>query len=224
MKPIRLGLGLLAISGLLYSSVQAGAEFLLYPFARAFGSPSEVELVKCRAAFAKLQTDFATSHVLVQPVLVRPGAASLETKGAWNVDLAGGLVGAIRAAGGAGFCPRLEVHAALASVGATPFGHNQLRYLWARGAEYGRCLRTARSAGDYFLFVEIFGRENGVGAVQVYVLDASGQLAYCRLFNSHHFGKNLSRADDGALRLIAQNLLRDLRQSPEVIFPPYGVG
>jgi hypothetical protein len=224
MNPIHRTLGLVSLAGLLLSPLHAGAEFLLYPFARAFGGPAESELKQCRVSFAKLQADFATSRVLVQPVLVQPGAKSLEDQQAWRPGMAHNLVNAIRREGGMNYGLGLNVQPAVASVGATEFKHNQLRYLWSRAEEYGKCLRAAKPAGDYVMFVEIFGGRDNVGAIQVYLFTASGQLAYCRLFNSHQFGNGLGFASDRAVTFIAKRLLEDLRKSPEMVFPPYGVG
>ena len=221
MQPARLLLAAFAFLGALLAPGRAGPELLLYPFARAFGGPSEAELVKCRAAFARLRTELPTSDLVVHPVLVRSGGSSQDDPEAWRTDLAHDLSTALRSEGvGAGF----EVRASVASVGRTPFGRNQLRYLWSRAAEYGRCLRASHPPGEYFLFVEVFGRGDAVGAIQVFVYDSAGQLAYCRLFNSHHFGNRLPRAGDGALRLVARRLREDLRLAPEEMFPPYGVG
>lgn len=211
-------------AALLPAPLFAGGEWLLYPLARAFGGPSEAELVKCRVAFVRLKADFPISQVLVQPALVRPGAALPDDRGSWRADLADDLVQALRAEGGVGAYRSVAVRPAIAAVGATPFGHNQLRYLWTRAAEYGRCVRASHPAGDYVLFFEVFGSRSEVGAIQVYVFDASGQLAYCRLFNSHQFGPHLSRSGDAVVRLIAEHLLGDLRKAPEAVFPPYGVG
>lgn len=224
MESILRPLGMLALAATLFSPLHAGAEVLFYPFARAFGGPAESELKQCRVAFAKLQSDFATSRVLVQPVLVRPGATSLEDERAWRPGMAQNLVNAIRREGGMNYGLGLKVQPAVASVGATEFKHNQLRYLWSRAGEYAKSLKAAKPAGDYLMFVEIFGGRDHVGAIQVYLFDASGQLAYCRLFNSHQFGNDLSVGTGAALTFIAQRLLEDLRKTPEMVFPPYGVG
>ncbi len=225
MKTLRRFLGLLfCCAALVPVPLSAGGQWLLYPLARAFGGPSEAELAKCRTAFARLKADFPSSRVLVQPALIRPGAGLPDDRNSWRPHLADNLVQALRAEGGVGAYRSVEVRSAVAAVGATPFGHNQLRYLWTRAAEYGRCVRESHPAGDYVLFFEIFGSRSEVGAIQVFVFDASGQLAYCRLFNSHQFGPHLDRSGDAAVRLIAERLLGDLRKAPEEVFPPYGVG
>lgn len=211
-------LSVLALVALL-SPLHASTEILLYPLARAFGGPSESELVKCRQAFQQLQSNLGTSRLVVQPVLSQP-KYSPENKAVWRQDLAEALRREIGSKSGA----KLEAPENTPVVTPTDFGHNQMRYLWSRGAEYGKWVKSTHPAGDYVLFTEVFAREGKVGAIQVFVLDTSGQLAYCRLFNSHQFGPNLASQGDEAIRLIVKHLFDDLAKEPKKIFPPYGVG
>lgn len=119
--------------------------------------------------------------------------------------------------------PGYRVQPGKPDVPAPQFGHNQLRYMWERGAQYATWRHAQPSSGDYWLGAEVWGHGGKVDAIQVYVLDATGQIAYCRLFNSHHFG-DLPMETAEVLDLIARTLAEDLKKKPEQIFPPYGVG
>jgi hypothetical protein len=196
----------------------AGCHQALYPFARAFGSPPESELALSRAAFQQLRTRLATSRVRVQPVCFTPDLSQPSRQ--WRADWAQSLA---RAAGERTKA-RFELAPSPPDIGPTPFGPNQMRYLWKRSAEYGRWLRASPPGTDYVWCVEIFGFHGKVGAIQVYVFDAHGQVAYCRLFNSHHFGDALSVDGEQHLRLVFETLFKDLSGEPEAIFPPCGVG
>jgi len=220
MRPPRCKtLAVLALLALL-SPLHAGTEILLYPLARAFGGPSESELVQCRRAFQHLQSSLATSRLVVQPVLSQP-KYSPENQAVWRHDLAAALRREIGAKSGV----TLAAPETTPVVAPTDFGPNQMRYLWSRAAAYAKWVRSTHPAGDYVLFAEVFARNGRVGAIQVFILDSSsGQLAYCRLFNSHQFGPHLPAQGDQAIGLIVQHLFDDLTQEPKKIFPPYGVG
>jgi hypothetical protein len=208
-------LALISLGGLLLSPLQAGSSILLYPLARAFGSPSEAELAKCRHAFQQLQSHLDTSRVVVQPVFLVEGSHRT-----WRKNLA---EVAVREAG-AHTKARLTLADTAPEVAPARLGHNQLRYTWERAAEYSRWVQTARPAGDYVWFIEIWAARGKVGAIQVYLLDANGQVAYCRLFNSHQFGPELALEGDAVIRLAVQRFFQDLPKDPRAIFPPYGVG
>jgi hypothetical protein len=109
-------------------------------------------------------------------------------------------------------------------VNSTPFEHNQLRYLWTRSADYAHYLQTARPNADFVLQAEIFAHDGKIAAIQVYVFTADGQVTYCRLFNSHHFGPNFRTGGNAAFELIVRHLFEDLHKDAEVVFPPHGVG
>lgn len=208
-------LGIIVLGGLVLSPLRAGTEMLLYPLARAFGSPAESELAKCRQAFQQLQTSLGASRVTVQPVFLVDGG-----RRNWRTNLAATVVRET----GAHTSARLTVADSAPTVAPARLGHNQLRYTWERAAEYARWVKATRPAGDYIWFMEIWGHDGKVGAIQVYLLDANGQVAYCRGFNSHQFGPNLSLQGDAAIRLAVQRLFEDLPKDPRRIFPPYGVG
>ena len=189
---------------------------MLYPAARAFGSPSEGELKKCRTAFIRLKDARATARIVVyaaiDPVGTRKDpfagtaellAEQLKEKGWTHCSCASGVP----------------------SVQPTPLLRNQLRYTWSRAHLYGRWVETTRPEGDFFLFLEVLAPPaNGIIGIQCYVVDASGQVAYARLMNSHHFGGTTPKDPETACRLILRAFLRDLERRAEEVFPPYGVG
>ncbi len=222
MKGSRLIFRLVLIATLTVGALRAGTEMLLYPLARAFGGPRESELVKCREGFRHFQADFTTRPITVLPVLSRPDYSSVDQRSAWSPERAAALAAAIHRAARPGMDPTLRLEATEPGVPASDFGHNQMRYLWSRGARYSAHIQTVRPTGDYFLFTEIFAFGEYVSGIQVYVLSESGQIVYCRLFNSHHFGDHLPV--NGAYRLIARRMFDDLGKQPEEIFPPYGIG
>jgi hypothetical protein len=197
----------------------AGDGILLYPLSRLFGGPSESELVRCRAAFTRLQTEIGRSRVRVMPVLCAD-SSDQTARHRWRADLAGALARDIAAGGAAAVEPCPEIPGVNPP---TPF-RNQLRYLMSRSALYGAWVGKEHPPGDYFVVAEILGGRGKVGAIQIFVFDASGQVAYRRLLNSHQFGPDLPLAGGTAVQLIARTLLADLRKSATQVFPPYGVG
>ncbi|HND60162.1 MAG TPA: hypothetical protein PLB90_01700 [Opitutaceae bacterium] len=208
-------LTVLLVAGLAAPFLHAGANVLLYPFARMFGAPSEAELAKCRVAYAEFRATLGTRPIRVAPVLWKDGP-----KGTWSRPIAEALARELRASTSA----PVMVEPGKPDVPAPDFGHNQLKYLWARGAEYAAWRRAAPPLDGYMLCAEVWGHHGKVGAIQVYVFDAKGQIAYCRLYNSHQFGDNLPLEPDEPLRLIVRHLFEDLQKKPEEAFPPYGVG
>ncbi len=209
------GLAILALLALGIALAIGGCRQVMYPLARAFGSPPEEDLAACRVAFAELRTRLPQSLVRVEPVQY---ASALDIR-QWRYDWAEGLAREAQLRQPAHY----QVAPIAPGVVPTHFGRNQLRYLWERATAYSNWLKSSPPGADYIWCTEIFAQDGKVIAIQVFVYDAKGQLAYCRLFNSHHFGKALSEGDD-ALRLVVQTLLEDLKRDPERIFPRYGVG
>jgi len=162
-----------------------------------------------------LQAQMGTSRVVVQPVMFVNQGERI-----WRRDLAEAIVQQSEAQTRAKF----EVASAAPTAAPTKFGHNQMRYTWERAAAYGQWVKDTHPAGDFLWVCEIWGHEGKVAAIQVYVLDASGQIAYCRLYNSHQFGPNLPLAGDEPIKLLVKQLFKDLPRDPKQIFPPYGVG
>ena len=196
--------------------VQQGCRPMMYPFARAFGSPSEGELAKCREAFDRLKSGRATVRVLAHPA-TDPVGMRREPYAGTAEQMAGQLQENGWGNGAAA--------ASAPAVEATPLLRNQLRYVWTRALLYGTWVKTARPEGDFFMFVEVLSPPSGtVIGVHGYVVDASGQVAYTRLLNSHHFGDHPPKDPEAACRMILKVFLRDLERRAEEIFPPYGVG
>lgn len=198
---------------------QAGTEILFYPFARLFGSPSESELVRCRAAFTQMQTNFDKSRVVVMPVLFADaGTDSKDVQ--WRGDLAAAEMREMSVQTAA----KIEVSATEPKVAMPKPFHNQLRYITKRSAEYGSWVKAAHPPDDYVFFSEIFGGKGIVYAIQIYVFDSSGQLAYSRQLNSHQFGNRLPLTGDEAVKRVVDTFLKNLKGDVKKIFPPYGVG
>jgi hypothetical protein len=203
------------LSLLLLPGIQ-GCAPMMYPLARAFGSPAESELKKCRVAFERLKAERATARILayqaLEPVGARvggfPGTAEQTTE-----RLRAHGFSAVRAVADP---PRIK---------PTPLGANQLRYVWTRAHAYGAWVQSVRPEGDYHLFLEILAPPSGgILGAHCYILDGMGQVAYRRLMNSHHFGNHPPQDPEAACGLILQILLQDLERPADSIFPPYGVG
>jgi len=200
---------------LLLAGIQA-CKPMMYPLARAFGSPSEGELKKCRAAFDRLKTGQATLRLKLYPALDPVGHRKSGYPGTTAVQAD------LLAAKAWSHCSAAD---ALPGVAATPLGSNQMRYSWNRARDYGKWVASARPEGDFHVFTEILaGPSSGIIGIQMYVVDASGQVAYQRLMNSHHFGGTPPGDAETASRLILQVFLRDLERPSDQVFPPYGVG
>ncbi|MBS0663608.1 MAG: hypothetical protein JSR48_10120 [Verrucomicrobia bacterium] len=209
------GLGILAILALGIALAIGGCREVMYPLARALGSPPEADLAACRTAFANLKAHLPQSLVRVEPVQYAPSFNARQ----WRYDWAEGLAREAHLR----VSTRYEVAPIAPGVVPTRFSRNQLRYLWERAIAYSNWLKSSPPGADYIWCTEMFTQDGKVIAIQVFVYDAKGQLAYCRLFNSHHFGKDLNEGDD-ALKLVVRTLFDDLKRTPEQIFPPYGIG
>jgi len=195
--------------------ILANCKLAMAPLAHAFGAPPESELAKCRTAFRQLQGGLEKATVEIAPVL------TVDERGAvWRRPLGAGLQREVATRTKA----KLTLPTRRPTVAATPLGHNQLRYLWTRAADYTQALQAARAEADYVLQAEIFAHDGKVTALHVFVFTADGQVAYCRLFNSHHFGADFRADGDEPLRLIVRHLFEDLHRDAEEVFPPHGVG
>jgi hypothetical protein len=212
-------LGVCMAGGFGLTSAHAGTEILFYPLARAFGSPSEHELVRCRAAFKQMQTNFDKSRVVVVPVLFADADTDAKN-GQWRSDLAAAEMRDIAVQTTA----KIEVSATGPKVALPKPFHNQLGYLTKRSSVYGSWVKATHPPGDYVFVSEIFGCKGIVYAIQIYVFDSSGQLAYSRLLNSHQFGPKLSLTGEDAVKRIVNTFLKNLKDDVKKVFPPYGVG
>lgn len=189
---------------------------MLYPLALAFGGPSEGELKLRRVAFDRLKASKATARILVYP-LVDPRhaespypVASAETAAA--LARGEGLAGAKAATG---------FHA----VPPSALGSNQLRFTMDRAKAYAAWTATQRLDTDFVMFLEAMTDSAGrVGGIQLYVVEASGQVAYVRLYNSHHFNGTPPHGPDNVCGVMLRNLRFDLTRQATELHPPYGVG
>ncbi|MFI5356650.1 MAG: hypothetical protein ACHQ4G_04880 [Opitutales bacterium] len=194
---------------------------LMSPVTRALGVPPESELAKCRMALQRLQARLEASKVRMEPVMFASGGDGRWQGGVrqWRTDLAEAIV---REA-------RTRTKAALAVANTGPqvtfpekMYHNQLAYLFARAEIYSRWVKSTRPTEDYVLIVEIFeGSGKREGAIQVYVFDAQGQVAICRLTRFPGGPPGIEKAPvKPAVNILFETLHTDAR----VAWPPYGWG
>ena len=190
---------------------------MMYPLARAFGGPKESELKKIRPAFAALETQIRTSAVVVyRPLVVRAGQPS------WDDGAGTLLVDALHR----DLAPRAALASDAPDVPFEPMGHNQMRYLWKRAPGYASWVGSRHPAGDYFVFTELLTDEKGeeVLGAQCYIVDARGQIAHARLWNSHWYDPATLRGLGPFLDWMVRALSEDLTEDPVTQYPPYGVG
>ena len=171
--------------------------------------------MRCRVAFKQMQTNFDKSRVVVMPVLFADAGRCR-----WRNDLAAVEMRELATRTSA----KIEMSSVAPKVASPPRFHNQLRYLSKRSTVYRDLIKAAHPAGDYVLVTEILGGGGKVGAIQIYLFDASGQVAYSRLLNSHQFGPNLPLAGEDAVKLIVNTFFDNLKWDAKKLFPPYGVG
>jgi hypothetical protein len=189
---------------------------MLYPAARAFGSPSEDELKRCRVAFEQFKARPAQAQIVVHEVVDPRGSGATR-----HLQAAGCLAASFQAQGLANVSPA----AFRPEVDPTPLGRNQLRYTWRRAHAYGDWIERMRPEGDYFVFVEMLPRPSGeIVGIQTYILDRTGAVAYARLLNSHHFGRPALKDSQEGITFLLQVLQKDLVRRGTELFPPYGVG
>ena len=203
------------VSGFGLTSARAGMEIILYPVARAFGSPAESELARRRVAFKQLQAGVEKSRLVVMPVLFADAGRCQ-----WRSDLAAAELRELATRTSA----KMEVSSVEPKVAVPPRFHNQLRYLSKRAKVYRDWIKAAPPSGDYVLVTEVFGAGEKVAAIHIYLFDSSGQVAYCRLLNSHQFGPNLPLAGDSAVKLIVNTFIDNLKWDATKLFPPHGIG
>lgn len=213
---------LLALS-LAVPAQASGPRWLMAPLARAFGVPPEAELAKCREAFRRFQAEAPRAEMLLLPVFRSDYEDTGGARG-WSKPLAGAFVKRWEAMGLSDLILDID-HSTLAQHLPPPrMGHNQLRYLWERGAQYAQVLREAKLDTGYAWAVEVWAVRGTVTALQIYIIEADGQIAYLRAYNSHQFGKNLPLAGEAWMDFLITRLRQDLARPPEEIFPRDGVG
>jgi hypothetical protein len=201
---------------LLVLPVIQGCKPMLYPVARAFGGPSEGELQLRRAAFERLKAARSTARVLVHPAF-RPAAANREAYPA-TAHLAAELLQGY----GWTHCQAVRTPPPLP---ATPLMRNQLRYVQTRARAYSDWAKTSRPDADFLVILEVLVRpEGGIVGIHCYVLEATGQVAYARQFNSHHFGAQSIDLPANAVGFALRALSLDIQRPADQVHPPYGVG
>lgn len=197
--------------------------WIMAPLARAFGVPPEAELAKCREGFRRFQAEAPMAEMRLLPVF-RFDREEARTEAGWTLPLAGQFMRRWEAMGLPDMILDLDRSKLVQRVAPPNFGHNQLRYLWERGAQYAQVLREAKLDTDYVWAIEVWAGRGKVGALQVYIFSADGQIVYLRLFNSHQFGENLPFAGEAWMDFLITRLRQDLVRPPEEIFPRDGVG
>ena len=137
----------------------------------------------------------------------------------WRYDMAQAIVD------GAGARTKAKLHvASTAPDVAFPQGmrHNQLGYLWDREDTYAQWVKTAAVNEDYVLIAEVFsGQGKNEEAIQLFLFDARGQVAVCRLWRQEGHPQD---EDSRSIRAVVNLLFDTLRMDADVIFPPYGWG
>lgn len=136
---------------LLLPAIQ-GCAIMIYPVARACGSPSESDLKKCRVAFDRLKAEGLAARMVIYPATdpvgmrkdAYPGTAmlmaeQLRSKGWTNCTVA----------------------PAAPLVEPSPLGHNQLRYAWNRAHILSQWVKTTRPGDGFHVFVEILTSPSG---------------------------------------------------------------
>ncbi|HJV90310.1 MAG TPA: hypothetical protein VJ623_08410 [Holophagaceae bacterium] len=211
MRPVPVFLGLVLLGG------SPGCSRLAYPFARAFGGPSEAELRACRPAFERMKAGLPTAVFVVHPALVPKGPAGDPLPGTAE-RLAEGLrrLGAAQA----------QAQATPPEVAMTPLGRNQMRFTWTRARAYGTWVRANHPPGDFHVFQEMLRSPDGVvRGMMLYVVESSGQVAFVSLWNSHHFEGGVAPASpEAACDLMLLRFRKSLTWDAQRMFPPYGIG
>lgn len=199
----------------------SGPRWLMAPLARFFGVPPEAELAKCREAFRRYQAQPPGTPADLWPVL-RLASDETGRHRDWSAELARSFAARLETVGATGL--RLQVVTETPAVPAAKMGRNQLSYTWARGGQYAAVVSERKASADFVWIVEVWASQGKVSALQIYLLESSGQIAYLRAYNSHQFGKNLPLAGEAWMDFLFTRLRQDLGRAPEEIFPRDGVG
>ncbi len=201
----------------------AGPRWLMAPLARAFGVPPEAELAKCREGFRRFQAEAPRAEMVLLPAFRINRDESGAERG-WSLPMAAAFIKRWEMMGLAEFVLAVDHSKRVERVPPLKMGRNQLRYLWARGAQYAQVLREEKAPFDYVWAIEVWAGRGQVAALQVYIFAADGQIVYLRAYNSHQFGQNLPLAGEAWMDFLITRLRQDLVRPPEEIFPRDGVG
>lgn len=201
----------------------SGPRWLMAPLARAFGVPPEAELAKCREGFRRFQTEAPVAEMVLLPAFRIDREEGGGERG-WSLPIAATFSKRWEAMGLAELVLGVDRSKLVQRVPPARMGHNQLRYLWERGAQYAQVLRDEKVDADYIWAIEVWAGRGKVAALQVYIFAADGQIVYLRAYNSHQFGQNLPYAGEAWMDFLITRLRQDLVRPPEEIFPRDGVG
>jgi len=195
-----------------------GCHAMLYPLARAFGGAKESELKISRQAFAAMKTEVRGGSMVVFPTIV----TNLGGEPAWDTQVTEGAVEYLRRE----LAPSAVSTSEVPDVPLQPIERNQLRYETHRGRAYAAWVGSRHPAGDRFVFTEFLRDSAGTTMLggQIFVVDASGRVAYARHYNSHWFDPASMPSVEAFLEWMLKGFLKDLEEEPTEIFPPYGVG
>jgi hypothetical protein len=197
--------------------VCSGCTAILYPAARAFGSPSERELVSCRAHLREMQSSLPKAKLIVHPpcVITRSG-------GRWETNATARVVEALKSKGFAD----VVAEDSLPAVPARSPGWNQLRFTWRRAHAYSAWAWGSKLEPGWHVFADFVVLDGQLAGFGIYVTDADGNLALVRIMNSHQSGWKAGQPGliESGCNMLVNALLGILKMSPERLYPPYGVG
>lgn len=201
---------------ILLAAPDTGCNVMLYPFARAFGGPSEAELKAARPAFDRMKATLATASWVVYPALEPKGA------GIPLPNTADRLIEGLRKAG----ATRCVAAPGPPAVDTGELGANQMRFSVKRARAYSDWVKNNRPEGDLFLFMDVLrGPDGVVHGMMLHVVERSGQLAFTSLWNSHHWKGGAAPKDpQAACDMVMERFQRAQKWEATRMFPPYGVG
>jgi hypothetical protein len=195
----------------------SGCEATLYPAARAFGSPSERELVSCRAHLREMQSSLPKAKLIIHPpcVITRSG-------GRWETNATARVVEALKSKG----FEDVVAEDSLSSVPVRVPGPNQLRFTWQRAHAYSAWARGAKLGPGWHVFADFVVLDDQLAGLGIYVTDADGHLALVRIMNSHQSGWKVGQPGliESGCDMLIEILLQIPKMSPERLYPPYGIG
>ena len=190
---------------------------MMYPLARSFGGMKQSEIKTNRAAFVVLQKEGLEKEAVVFPALVIDlGQPS------WDAAAGQRLVEILSAEHGLKATPAGQEP----GVPYTPMPANQLRYHNERAGAYAAWVRLQPKPAEYSWFMEIFMDVEGgqIHAMHLYVVDAAGNIPFCQLTNSHHYGPQPPATVEEGIQFLVRRFFKELEEPAEEAWPAYGVG
>jgi hypothetical protein len=197
--------------------VCSGCTTILYPAARAFGSPSERELASCRVHLREMQSSLPKAKLIIHPpcVITRSG-------GRWETNATARVVEALKSRG----FEDIVVADSLPAVPVRVPGWNQLRFTWQRAHDYSTWAQGAKLGPGWHVFADFVVLNDQLAGFGIYVTDADGKLALVRIMNSHQYGWKVGQPGliESGCNMLVEVLLQIPKMSPERLYPPYGIG